>query len=255
MKTTGRMQKSDVYGVIGMIISCLLVFLLLWFVMMPNNVVEEEEGIIVSFGNAVDGGGMEETYVAEQPSTPSVPVPQRPNNREELLTQEDPSVAIAEQQKREQERLAREKIERERKEQQRLEEIRRKEQEAIDNANTLTNVFGNNAQQGSGNASGETPQGNPVGQGISGGNAWSLSGRSLIGNLATPSYNKNVEGKITVNIRVDDSGKVIGASIGSPSTISDKSIRDEAIKAALKTRFSSGTGISAGTITYNFKLR
>jgi TonB family protein len=255
MKTTGKIEKSDVYGIIGTIISCLLVFLLLWFVTMPTNIVEEEEGILVSFGNAIDGGGIDETPVTE-PSTPAVvPTPQRRNNREELLTQEDPSVAIAEQRKKELERIARETAERERVEQQRRDELRRREQEAIDRANALANVFGNSDRQGSGNTAGETSQGNPVGQGTSGGNAWSLNGRTLIGNLATPSYNKNVEGKITVNIRVDNSGKVIGASIGSPSTISDKSIRDEAVKAAMKTRFSAGTGVAAGTITYNFKLR
>lgn len=256
MKTTEGLQKSDIYGIIGAIVSCLLVFLILWFVMMPYNQREEEEGIIVSFGDNLEGGGTENTYVPEQISRPSIPSPPTSNRQEELLTQTDPSVAIAEQKRKEKERLEKERIEKERREEQkRQEEQARREQEAIDKANALANVFGSNTQGGSGNTSGNTQQGNPVGKGNSGGNSWSLSGRSLVGSLVTPAYDRNVEGIITVNIRVDASGKVLSASIGSPTTISDNVVRNATIDAAKKTRFSSGSGVSTGTITYNFRLR
>jgi hypothetical protein len=36
------------------------------------------------------------------------------------------------------------------------------------------------------------------------GNSWSLNGRNLVGNLITPRYEQNVEGEVTVNIRVNE---------------------------------------------------
>ncbi len=132
-------------------------------------------------------------------------------------------------------------------------EQKRKEQEAINKAKD--GMFGSNNSTGSDIGTGTTQQGNPGGQGSSGGNSWSLSGRSLSGRLVSPSYDKDVEGKITVNIRVDQSGRVVSASIGSPTTISDAATRNAAVSAAQNTRFTSGKDISTGSITYNFNLR
>jgi TonB family protein len=116
-------------------------------------------------------------------------------------------------------------------------------------------MFGNGGTTGSGNTTGNTPQGNPAGSGNSGGNSWSLSGRSLSGRLVAPSYDNDVEGKITVTIRVDANGKVISANIGSPTNISDATTRNAAQTAALNTKFTAGNGNTSGSITYNFKLR
>ncbi|MDR1585619.1 MAG: hypothetical protein LBS07_05540, partial [Prevotellaceae bacterium] len=185
---------------------------------------------------------------------------------------------IAEQQKStkeiEQKRLAAEA------EQQRLAAEARKKQEAIDKADRLGSALagGSNASAGSGtghgsgtgtgNASGDgtgagtgtgagvgdgtedSRQGNPVGKGSPTG-SWLLKGRELLGSLTPPVYSRNVEGKITVNIRVDKSGVVVSAAIGVPTTISDAETRNAAIVAAKKTRFSiaSGPDIS-GIITY-----
>jgi TonB family protein len=172
------------------------------------------------------------------------------------MTQTDNSLAIAEQKKKDQEHKAREEEERRRIEAERraAEDKRRKEQEAIDKAN-MDGMFGNNNSSGSGTSTGITQQGNPVGQGSSGGNSWSLTGRSLIGKLVTPSYDKNEEGKITVSIRVDQNGKVTVQSIDKPTTISDVTTRNAALNAARNTRFTSGKDISTGSITYNFNLR
>ena len=119
----------------------------------------------------------------------------------------------------------------------------------------MNGMFGNNNSAGSGTTTGESMQGNPVGKGSSGGNSWSLNGRNLTGRLVTPSYDKDVEGKITVNIRVNQNGNVISTSIGSPTTISEANTRNAAMAAAQNTHFSSGKDISAGSITYNFNLR
>ena len=169
-------------------------------------------------------------------------------------------------------------------ERQRLAEIARKQQEAIDKAARLGSTLaggtdaasgngtGFGSGTGTGNASGDgtgngtgngagvgdgtenSRQGNPVGKGSPTGN-WSLTGRELIGSLVQPVYTSNDVGNITVSIRVNENGVVESASISAPTDISDAKTRNAAIVAAKKTRFSKGSGISTGTITYNFQLR
>lgn len=164
-------------------------------------------------------------------------------------------------------------------EQQRLaQEARAAEQKAkSDRAKSLgVNAFGNSGGSGSGGfglGSGNGPgsgagkgngigdgigdgtRGNPFGKGTSNGNTWSLEGRTLSGNISKPAYRENVEGKITVRIRVDDNGNVISASIGSPTTIADESLRNSTLESARRTKFSSGKGVAIGQIVYHFKLR
>lgn len=271
------MKKSELYGMIGSTITLLLLLILLLFIYLPGLKQPEEEGIMVSFGDAIDGSGMVQqpttTPVATPPPPPSTPPVSatKPSN-EDLMKQQDNSVALAEQRRKEQERREQQRQEQQRLEQQRLEQQRieqerlaaaraeaerkRKEQEAIDRANAaMSGTFGGGGNTGSGTTQGSGTQGNPVGQGSSGGNSWSLSGRSLIGQLARPNYVNNVEGRITVNIRVDAAGNVIGATIGSPTNISDPETRNAAMEAARRTKFSSSSGVSQGSITYNFVLR
>ena len=160
-------------------------------------------------------------------------------------------------------------------EQQRLaQEARAAEQKAkSDRAKSLgVNAFGNSGGSfglGSGNGPGsgagkgngigdgigDGTRGNPFGKGTSNGNTWSLEGRTLSGNISKPAYRENVEGKITVRIRVDDNGNVISATIGSPTTIADESLRNSTLESARRTKFSSGKGVAIGQIVYHFKLR
>ncbi|MFA6581068.1 MAG: energy transducer TonB [Paludibacter sp.] len=246
------MKKSNLYGLIGSVLSCVLLFLILWFVLMPLTVNKptEDEGLIVSFGNNNDGSGMQEMSVAKTENTVKHNIA---SGKSDLMTQKDNSLAIVEQKqkKKQQEQIDRQRLDNEKK----LAEEKRNEQEAIDKANVMNGMFGNNNSRGKGTGSGESQQGNPVGKGSSGGNSWSLNGRILTGHLVSPSYNRDVEGKITVNIMVDVNGNVTSSSIGSPTTISDFETRNAAIKAANNTHFSSGKNISSGTITYNFKLK
>ena len=164
-------------------------------------------------------------------------------------------------------------------EQQRLaQEARAAEQKAkSDRAKSLgVNAFGNSGGSGSGgfglgsgnglgsgagkgngigDGIGDGTRGNPFGKGTSNGNTWSLEGRTLSGNISKPAYRENVEGKITVRIRVDDNGNVISATIGSPTTIADESLRNSTLESARRTKFSSGKGVAIGQIVYHFKLR
>lgn len=251
------MKKSELYGSAGSMTFMVLLLLFLFLLFMPGTKMPEEEGIMVSFGDAIEGGGPMQEVQPETKPVETSPPPASASKpvKQDLMTQDDNSLAIAEQNKKERE--AREAAERERKEQARIEaEKKRKEQEAIDKANALMGNMGSNTgSTGSGSTSGNTSQGNPLGSGSSGGNSWSLSGRSLSGRLVQPSYNSNEEGRITVNIRVDANGNVTSASVGSPTNISSSELRNAAVAAAKATKFTSGDGVAAGTITYNFRLR
>lgn len=251
------MKKSELYGSAGSMTFMVLLLLFLFLLFMPGTKMPEEEGIMVSFGDAIEGGGPMQEVQPETKPVETSPPPASASKpvKQDLMTQDDNSLAIAEQKKKERE--AREAAERERKEQARIEaERKRKEQEAIDKANALMGGMGSNTgSTGSGSTSGNTSQGNPLGSGSSGGNSWSLNGRSLSGRLVQPSYNSNEEGRITVNIRVDANGNVTSASVGSPTNISSSELRNAAISAAKATKFTSGNGVAAGTITYNFRLR
>jgi len=252
-------KKSEKYGMIGSVILTLLLFLLLFLIVMPGLKTPEDEGIMISFGETFDGGGASpipkpKVTPVEQPKE-TQPKPTTPKVvKNDYVTQKDNSVAIEEQKKKdkkEKEALEKQKLE----EQRKAAEKKRKEQEAIDKTKSMDGLFGNGGSTGSGNTTGNTAQGNPAGAGTSGGNSWSLSGRSLTGRLVAPSYDKDLEGRITVTIRVDANGNVISASIGSPTNISDPTTRNAAITAARNTKFTAGNGNASGSITYNFKLR
>jgi len=250
-------KKADIYGIAGSVLSCILLFLLLWFVVIPmTEPVQDDEGIMVSFGETLDGGGNMPQAIPEAKPEVAAATPSKPVTKpvkEEVLTQKDNSAYIAEQNRKKEEKALRDaQAEKDRI----AAEKKRKEQDAINNANNaMSGAFGNSNTTGTGNTSGNTKQGNPLGSGTSGGNSWSLSGRSLSGRLVNPSYDNDVEGKITVNIRVDENGKVVSATIGSPTNISDVTTRNAATAAAKSTRFTAGSSIATGSITYNFNLR
>lgn len=231
----------------------------------------EDEGIIVSFGDNQNGSGKTDRPTEIPTVTPppaSKPTKQEKPSKQDLMTQTDNSLAVAAQKKKDKERKQQAEIEKQREtariqaaENQRIEAERRiadqkrKEQAAVDKANAMDGMFGNNNSTGSCTSTGDTRQGNPAGKGSSGGNSWSLNGRSLTGRLVSPSYDRDVEGKITVNIRVDENGNVLTATIGLPTTISDAQTRNAASAAARNTRFTAGKGVSTGSITYNFNLK
>ena len=270
--------EAKIWGAIASYLSMVLLFLLLWFIYIDMPFSEEEEGIEVAFGDSSEGGGnmQEMPAVSEpQPSTPP-PAPQEPSQND-LLTQEDEeALALERQRKQEQERqkaLEQERIRKEKEEKARLEaeriarekaiaEQKAKEQAAKDKANALMGAFGqnNDNSSGSGLSSGSTTQGNPaghgsnpVGSGNSNGNGWSLKGRNLVGTLAKPNYDSNQEGKVVVNIRVNAEGKVISATKGQGTDISDEQVIKDACAAARKVTFTPGDGDAVGMITYIYK--
>lgn len=117
-------KKSDIYASIGTIVVCAIVLLILLFCGMSASRDQAAEGIEVSFGYEDDGFGATDQLVADeaQPAEPAAASqPAKPNTApnldENLMTQQDESVALAQEKKRkqEQERLLAEQRERERK--------------------------------------------------------------------------------------------------------------------------------------------
>ena len=271
------MEKSKLYGLTGTTLSYIILFLFLWFATMPNfiNKPVENEGLMVSFGDSYDGGGLGEMSAGSTNPSKSVEKPAQIKQTKQtassskqvnqtFMTQELNSVAIAEQNekkrvKKEQEDIKFQQLQTNK----RIADQNRKEQDAINKANSVNGLFGNNSSigsgtgtgKGTGSGSGNGIQGNPAGKGTSGvGSSFKLGNRSYSGKPAKPNYPNDVEGKITVNIRVDENGVVTSTSVGSPTTISDAEMRRDAISAANRTRFTQGKGVETGTITYNYKL-
>ena len=240
-----NIQKSQYQSAIITAIISVLILLILFFCGMTAERNEMDEGVMVSFGNMDDGFGeqtpqeVEENTSQQEAVTPTVTQPTPTVTQEKVITQEDPSVALERERKRQAEEA-----ERVRKE----EEAKRAKAKAI-----AGNAF-KNVGSGQGEGSGDGQKGNPVGKGSDGGNSWSLAGRSLKGRLAQPSYRGNEQGTIVVAIRVDASGKVVDASIGTGTTITSAELRQAALKAAKRNVFTTGNSPAIGTITYKFTL-
>ena len=270
-------RQSHIIASVGTVIVAVLIFLLLWFVCVHYVREPENEGILVSFGDVDQGGGVSTGLMAanaapEQTAPP--PVHAAPSNNEWMVQDEEDNLALTRQReedsrrKAEAERLQREKAEAERMEaeriarEKRIAEQKAKEQAAIDKAQQFGALFGNtDSEEGAHGVAGESAssatKGNPMGHGSIGGNEWSLNGRSLKGRLPLPADNFKQEGVVVVNIIVDAQGKVVSATPGKGTTISDETTRQLAVKAARKAEFNmvDRPDKAMGTITYHFKLR
>lgn len=112
-----------------------------------------------------------------------------------------------------------------------------------------------------------TSQGNATGsgnQGSAGGSTsgtFSLDGRRIVSNggrLTPPKADRAIAGRVVVSIVVDSRGNVTSASVSPRGTsISDATIRAEAIRAARATSFDAQEGAESqkGTITYIYIVK
>lgn len=105
-----------------------------------------------------------------------------------------------------------------------------------------------------------SPDGSHDGTGLgdSAGSA-NLSGRSLVGNLPRPDYAVREEGRVVINITVDQSGNVTAAEYRSlGSTTQNTTLVGAALRAARQAKFNVDENAlvsQSGTITYNFRMR
>lgn len=250
-------RKSEKIATLGTVISILLLIILLLFIFLPSNK-PDEDGLMVSFGELENGAGSEvESNFSPVESNTSSSNSQ--TAEEDLLTQDDPSAVVSQKQipkkseiqtqqnqKAKEAELLKQKEESDR---------ARREKEAIDKASQMDGLFGNQSDAGQRSTSGNEVKGNPAGKGSQDGNSWSLSGRNLSGQLVLPAYERDVEGVITVRIRVDSNGNVIGHTIGKPTDITDQVLINAALSAARRTKFTKGNSDAIGSISYNFKYK
>lgn len=121
--------------------------------------------------------------------------------------------------------------------------------------------------EGSTNTNGDQgqPDGSPEKGAYKGKNAglgksgvgYSLRGRRL---LLSPSVkdNSNLQGKITIKIKVDQAGNVISTSLGAPTTISNNALIKKCKVAAKQAKFDANRKAAEeqfGTMTFIFKVR
>lgn len=270
-------QSHTIAGAVTVVL-LLLLLLLLFKLTMRAPIQLEDEGIVITFGNADEGGGMPDALpldqIAQPEQQPAPAAPVQPSNNDLMVQEDEESLALAQQTEEERKRQAeQEELLRKQKEaeaqaeaeriarEKALAEKKAKEQEAIDRANQMAALFGQTATAEGANADNAnnnpsaSAKGNPVGKnfGHVNGNMWSLEGRS-IKLMPQPSTDFKQQGKVVVNIRVDRAGNVILVSIGDGTTISDRYTQQIALDAARKAKFTEGDKEQIGSITYNFKL-
>lgn len=286
-----NLTKEQRFGVISSILFLVLFTgLLLIFGFSSPFPPPEEEGILINFGTTETGLGAVEPRPASQPvEQKSVPEPVKTSepqassdNSEEVLTQDFDNTAVIEEKKRkekerkEEVKRKQEEEERERKLQEeielqkKIEEERIKKEEAQKAINERAkNAFGGKNAAGDNTGEGETTgngnQGDPDGDinssnrtgGSTGGDgiSFNLSGRSHRSLPAPPKIHKT-EGKVVVEVSVDQNGNVLSARPGvKGTTISDETLWNVAKEAALKATFNvdkSAAAVQKGTITYFF---
>lgn len=279
---------TNIKGVIGTILfHALLLFILYVFGFTTPLPLPPEEGILVNFGDDISGYGdvepeqsdilNEEINEIEPDKDYSPDNSYITQNNEEAPEVSPAKKEINNEQKKEIEKQRLEELERIRKKeleekQRREREEKEKKQKEINNmvANAFSKGKNTDVEPGSeGITKGDGNQGNKNGSVYSdnytdinsqgeGGVSYSLSGRNPL-KLPKPEYNYQVEGKVVVEVTVNQNGKVTQAVPGiKGSTTLDDNLLKAAKEAALNAVFDVKTDAPAfqkGTITYLFRLQ
>lgn len=286
-----EIEKEKWMGICGtLLFHGILIGSLLFMYLSPSTqtrLAEEMLGVPVMFGNVPDAFGDDEPegrgkgadgsqvsvspHVVEDPlpmveaTTPDRSRPVVSNAEETPITQDfEETVAIKEANKKAEEQKAREAEEQRKKAEAEL--IARQEAEQRGKINQqMEGLFGQGSGSGSrGNTEGTGTQGVPTGNashgatsGIGGWGSFALGGRSLgSGGLIKPNYNVDDYGTVVVDILVDSKGKVIEATVGKGTNTTSSVLKEEALKAARRTKFNEVSSVinQKGTITYRFNL-
>ncbi|MDH6311036.1 TonB family protein [Dysgonomonas sp. PFB1-18] len=248
---------------------------------------DELEGVPVMFGNVPDafgddepfGRGSGEDVGASENTSPDVspdPIPMMENTVKETkpvvtntdkapVTQDmEETVAIKEAKRKAEEKKEQEAAEQRRKaEADRIAKLEAEKKGQINNQ--MAGLFGNGTGSGSrGNTEGTGTQGVTTGNasygktsGVGGWGSFDLGGRSLgSGGLAKPNYSVDDYGTVVVDILVNAKGDVVEATIGKGTNTPNTNLRNEAIRAAKRTKFNAVSAVTnqKGTITYKFNL-
>ncbi len=242
-------REGRKWGIIGLVLYCALCVGLMFVtyrVLLP----QPSLGILVDFGTTDTGSG--DTDLANSQVDARPVSPQRQSRPEvPVMTTDDPTAPAVVAEQRPQTQPARQ-----------VEESvpqREVNQRALFPGRTEGSTATSQGTAGGvGNQGSE--EGGPNGSDSAGGSGSSgisdVPGRYVIGNLPTPLYNSEEQGRVIIEIVVDRDGKVTSAifkEVG--STTNDGRLVKAATDAARKARFTvkEDQEIQKGTITYIFK--
>lgn len=289
----GEYKNSKIVGLLGTIAIHTLIVLLLWLLFIRSSQNTEESGIPVMLGDQLLSNGDTESYTLTKIDIYSKPTtsPNKPGaapdiDEEALLTQDkEETVAIKEPKKtkkkdtpqkenkkqtsspKEESTSSQKEITPKKSE----EEIRLEKEHALAEA-TAKNVAGAFGKGNTMASKGNSDKSNPGNQGVITGNSsngqmtgnggygtYDLGGRGLAGNgqLPSPVYTIQDEGRVVVSITVNPAGNVISTSINKKTNTVNQALRKAAEEAAKKAKFQAISGVENqhGTITYYFKLK
>ncbi|WP_231496788.1 energy transducer TonB [Prevotella sp. 10(H)] len=266
----------------------IILFLLFYYLKPAPAMLRSEElgGVPVMFGNVPNAGGDDEPFgrgngnqSATEATSPNVvedPIPMVKNTTKEVkptvtntektaVTQDfEETVAIKEAKRKAEEKKQQEAAEQRKK----AEAERVAQQEAAKKGQInkdVAGLFGNGTGSGSrGEGEGQGTQGVPTGNasygktsGVGGWGSFDLGGRSLgSGGLVKPNYSVDDYGTVVVDILVNAKGDVVEATIGKGTNTPNANLRNEAVRAAKRTKFNVVSSVinQKGTITYKFNL-
>lgn len=221
----------------------------------------EEEGITINFGTSDVGMGDEQLVEETSTSTPEEMIDNTPEEvpneviaDQEILTTTDDAPAVDTKKKKEEPKEVKEPVKEEPKPDKNL-------TDALSNWKNNKNTNsgeGDTDQKGDQGANdGDPNSGNRVGGGQGNGISFNLSGRSMLG-APRISDNSQEEGKVVVDIIVDNTGKVVRATPGARgSTTTSSILYEKAQKAALATKFNANPNAAQeqkGQMTFIFIL-
>ena len=133
-----RLNKDDIYSLIGTVAFHGVILLILWFTVLKTEVPDEDGGVLVNFGNVDAAAGMfEPKYTGQEPPQetttppPPVPEPQVETPKQELITQDiEESVALEDAKKKKEEEKQME-VEEKKEVVEKKEEVQREEGEIV----------------------------------------------------------------------------------------------------------------------------
>lgn len=264
-------KKEKIIASISTIVFHVIIILLLVILVVSSKIQTEEGGVPVNVGNIEVAMGSDLDLWEQQKVLPTPPkVKPKEVVEEDILTQDiEPSINIPPREPerptiKEEPTKVKPTREQSKEEAQRLEEERKRDAARSRISNAFKNAQSNTTSRGTG-TEGLGVEGSPdgnvrvggKGSGVGGYGSWQLEGRGILGGgLPRPTYTGQTEGRIVVTITVDPSGNVINAAIGPGTNIDNHTLRQNALEAAKRAKFTKTEGIQnqKGTITYNFRL-
>ncbi|HPD95241.1 MAG TPA: TonB family protein [Tenuifilaceae bacterium] len=275
------MNGNKFKGIVGTIVFHLVAILLLvMFGFTTPLPLPAEQGILINFGTSDEGSGALEPKVEEKVNPASSTQNAEVNKEEAPITQdyeEAPTLPVKKTEPKNEKKVK--KVEPKAKENtpkntntdtnnetEKPREVNKKALfpgQKVNGSNTGEGDTGNPGNQGGVEGSPDSP--NRTGSDGGGGNQQggiiaNLNGRT-VQNLPKPDYPSMKEGRVVVQVTVDNQGKVTKAISGiKGSTTLDAELLKAAEKAALNARFNIVKNVNTpayqiGTITYIFKLQ